>query len=192
MVAVSIFAIVALITTGALITVSNTNRKAQAIKLAIDNVNFALDSMILNFREGSLFNCISGEVNESNLLSYFVSKPNDCQSGGDALVFKSERSTVDASAPYRLYYLKPSTGDEPGRLEVVYQSDCASGCGPVELTSPEVSIEKLKFYVRNAKSPNKLPNITVVLKGQVIGRYPTTFALETTVAARPIIPGLNT
>src|SRR3990167_5891431 len=60
MVAVSIFAIVAVITTGALVTANNTNRKAQAIKLAIDNLNFAVDSMVLNLGNGGRYHCITG------------------------------------------------------------------------------------------------------------------------------------
>jgi hypothetical protein len=53
MVAVSIFLIVAFITTSAFLTTNAAHRKAQAIKLAMDNLNFAMDSMALKIREGT-------------------------------------------------------------------------------------------------------------------------------------------
>lgn len=64
MVAVSIFAIVALIATGALLTANRVNQRAQAIKLAMDNINFALDMITYSAKtissEAGSGSCVEG------------------------------------------------------------------------------------------------------------------------------------
>lgn len=52
MVSVSIFVVVAMIASGAFITMAEAQRKAQAIKLVVDNVNFALDSIVTPMKTG--------------------------------------------------------------------------------------------------------------------------------------------
>jgi len=58
MVSVSIFVIVALIVSGVLVQLSVAYKKAQAMRLLMDNLNFALEKMNLEIREG-----VSIEVN---------------------------------------------------------------------------------------------------------------------------------
>lgn len=53
MVAVSIFAIVALVVVSTFVVAANTYRKLQSIKLALDNLNFAMDSIAVRLREGT-------------------------------------------------------------------------------------------------------------------------------------------
>ncbi len=53
MVAVGIFVIVAFVVTTAFLSLADANRKAQNIRLVMDNLNFAIDSMALKMREGS-------------------------------------------------------------------------------------------------------------------------------------------
>lgn len=71
MVAVSIFSIVSVIVTGALLTAIAINNKAQAIKLAMDNLNYALDSITIKMKRGRAF-----EFNASNEL-HFISPKDD-------------------------------------------------------------------------------------------------------------------
>lgn len=52
MVSVSIFVIVAFIVTSVFLTVADASRKAQEIKVAMDNLSFALDNMTIKIREG--------------------------------------------------------------------------------------------------------------------------------------------
>src|SRR3989344_7779722 len=89
MVSVSIFVVVAMITTGALITISDVNRKAQAIKIAMDNVSFAMDSMVTNLREGANYHCLTDTT--GSLSSYLTNSPfgeeQACFSNGIGIVF---------------------------------------------------------------------------------------------------------
>ncbi|HNZ55583.1 MAG TPA: type II secretion system protein [Candidatus Paceibacterota bacterium] len=52
LVSVSIFVIVALIVSGVLVQLSVAYKKAQAMRLLMDNLNFALEKMNLEIREG--------------------------------------------------------------------------------------------------------------------------------------------
>lgn len=180
MVAVSIFAIVAVITTGALVTASEVNRKAQAIKIAMDNVSFAMDSMVANLREGSRFGCLVGPVPD-NSTGYLTSAANaenhldvQCTSDGQGIIFKSERT--GSATNYIIYRFKNIDGR--GSIQK------ASTDSPqyVNLTSSEVDIESLLFYVPSL-SLNPTPRVVIVIEGEVPGKNPTEFNLQTTVKA---------
>ncbi|OJI08262.1 MAG: hypothetical protein COX02_01875 [Candidatus Vogelbacteria bacterium CG22_combo_CG10-13_8_21_14_all_37_9] len=59
MVSVSIFIIVAFVVTGTFIVAMDAYRKAQQVQLVMDNVNYAMDAMVLEIREGTNYNPIS-------------------------------------------------------------------------------------------------------------------------------------
>ena len=77
MVSVSIFVIVAFIVVSTLLALSYAYKKAQKMRLLMDNLGFAMQSISLNIREGNNYNQ-SG-----------CSRPNDC------LAFK----TIDNATP---------------------------------------------------------------------------------------------
>ncbi len=56
-VSLGIFAVVAVIAVGALLKISDANRKALILKTAVNNLNFALETMSREMRFGSNFSC---------------------------------------------------------------------------------------------------------------------------------------
>ena len=62
MVALSIFSIVSFVATSTIITVMNSYRKAQNVKLLVDNLSFALDSMSFKIREGLVVSVANTEI----------------------------------------------------------------------------------------------------------------------------------
>ena len=52
---VAVFTVVALVAAGALLAVADANRKAQAFKSVVNNINFALESVARNLRTGSAY-----------------------------------------------------------------------------------------------------------------------------------------
>jgi Tfp pilus assembly protein PilE len=58
MVATSIFMIIMLVALGALISSSDTAKKSQALRTAMDNVNFAMESMTRSLRMGTDYYCV--------------------------------------------------------------------------------------------------------------------------------------
>src|SRR3569832_199477 len=57
LVSTAIFAIVMVIALGALLAMSESDRKAQSLKAVINNLNFSLDSMSRSVRTGTGLNC---------------------------------------------------------------------------------------------------------------------------------------
>ena len=77
MVAVAIFSVVMLVAVGSLIALIDANRKAQAIKSVMNNLNFAVESMVRNARVGTDFHCESDGTNITT-----VTSTKDCDSNG--------------------------------------------------------------------------------------------------------------
>ena len=162
MVAMSLFAIVAVIVSGALITVSDVNRKAQAIKLAMDNVAFAMDSMVFNLREGGNYGCAS-----------LGSSGTPC-SPGDPIVFESTRAGSKRYIGYRLNEvgsIQFSSANTIGGLQGGYK----------DITSSEVDITNLRFFIPLVQGTQLVPRVTLLIEGQVPGKTQTNFYLQTTV-----------
>jgi len=61
-VSLGIFTAVMFIATGALLSIINVNKKAQAQQSAINNINFALENMARNIRTGSHYICTNRSV----------------------------------------------------------------------------------------------------------------------------------
>lgn len=85
MVAVSIFSIVTVIVVGALITAIAINNKAQAIKLAMDNLNYALDSISVKMKRGYNF-----EFSDEELT--FISPKDDPENEPKTYTYKLNNS----------------------------------------------------------------------------------------------------
>lgn len=171
MVAVSLFSIVAVIVTGALITTSDVNRKAQAIKLAMDNVAFAMDSMVFNLREGVNYGCIDA-LGDDNTPS-FVGLGITCAAGGKSgIIFVSQR--IGLTFGKKIIYRFKEIGGL-GKIQIA--SELSSRY--IDLTSPEVDINSLTFYVPGGGKVRG----TIVVNGQVIGQPQSDFNLQTAVMA---------
>ena len=76
-VSVGLFAIVMLVCVGALLSLVNANRKAQALQSVMNNLNIALDGIVRNAREGSDYDGSAACSGNSD------SSPKDCTSGED-------------------------------------------------------------------------------------------------------------
>lgn len=80
MVSLMIFSIVAFIAVGALLKIVDANRKSQTLKVTINNINFALESMSRELRVGTNYTCLS-DANANNFtLPVNITKSNDCTS----------------------------------------------------------------------------------------------------------------
>jgi prepilin-type N-terminal cleavage/methylation domain-containing protein len=76
MVSMSIFMIVMILALGSLVTISNTAKKSRALHHAMDNINFAVESMSRSIRTGREYGCESGG--------------GDCPGGGSSISFISQ------------------------------------------------------------------------------------------------------
>ena len=120
MVSICIFSIVMAMGMGAILTLVNVNRQAQAMRVAMDNINFALDSMSRDIRVGTKYslNCANN------------SSPCQDFSFTDKYGRQVEYSLVNSA------------------IEKTITVDGKPNTSP--MTAPELTINNLEFYYTNA------------------------------------------
>ena len=168
-IAFGIFAAVMAIAAGSLVSLMDASRKAQAQKTVANNLHFALENMSRGLRMGSAYHCGSPDVP--------LSDPVDCsETPASFLAFTSrERETV-------AYQLN-------GRV-IERAVHPFGGSGPLvfaPLTAPEISVERLQFFVDGAPSTDKRqPRALILAHGVMKGKggIETRFDIETLVSQR--------
>ena len=171
MVSIAVFSIVMVTAMSALINVIDADSKAQAIKTAVDNVNFALDGISRDMRMGKEYSCYKADTNSFS---------GDCPLGGDGVRFKSSKS----GNPY-IYYKINGTHLE----SCVSSGDThADGCDSTysALTSAEVDLKSVKFYVIGTGDDTKQPRVVITVSGEAGSKAKTrtNFDLQTSVSQR--------
>ena len=162
-VALGIFAVVALISTSILLSLTDAQNKAFSMQDAYDNLRFALETMSKDIRTGEIYHCGSEPP--------ALNQPNDCASGADNFTYKN---AAEELVTYRL---------SGGRIEKV-----VNGVLSGSLTAEAVNIENLTFYVLGTVSTDQShPRVTIVIKGLAgKGRSASVFNIQTTVSQRKI------
>jgi len=161
MVAVSIFVIVAFIVTSAFLVLADANRKAQNIRLVMDNLNFAIDAMALKMREGSNFSCvITGNSSSCDNISFTS--------------FDGIRYT---------YCFAHDPEIDRGRIWSTANGGGACGTGSTPLTAPQIDVDSFRVLL-NVGLANPL-RAAVLIRGTAgSGRTLTSFNIQTTVSER--------
>ncbi len=171
MVATSIFIIIMLSSMSSLFIMLNAAKSSKALRFAMDNVNFAMESMTRSIRMGKNYYCVqAGDTMPSD-----PDVTNNCPSGGTLLSFVPQESATRvgymiASVPNTSYY-------------TINKCDDISGCVPI--ISPDVNIERLKFFVKGSADDNIQASVYIIIKGTVmIKGVPTSFAVQTMASQR--------
>lgn len=174
MVAVSIFVIVALIATGAFITANRVNQKAQAIKLVVDNLNFAIDSMVIKIRRGDQLRCYN---NVESALNF--SSGESCLTGAPMISFVSKPGPTEYGNrfAYRL---------NGNKLQYCSFTDGSGTCDFQDITTGDVVIDHMSFKVFSVgSSAVGNPLVAVSLSAHTtVGGSLTKFALQTAASVR--------
>ena len=173
-VSVGLFAIVMLVSVGALLALTGANRKAQALQSVMNNLNIALDGMTRSIRMGSNYHCGPGVfIGTGNL--------DDCSNGGTMLVIKPFGGN-----PNQWGYLFDTGGAYCGENRICKSVD--GGTNYVALTSPEVTINDLKFYViGTTPGDTEQPKVVITVQGTAgvaNMRTKTTFSIQATAVQR--------
>lgn len=176
MVATSIFMIIMLMAMGAIITSSNSAKKAQALLSAMDNVNFALEGMTRSLRTGSGYTCLSSASSASIATCNTTS---GTQYIGFISADKTNGSNIDT-----IYY----KGSSPDHANSLRRTKIVNGItSDVDLISTDVSIDDLMFYVKGNVSTDQIqPSVYIIMKGvaTVKGVKDYSFAIQTMASQR--------
>lgn len=136
---VAVFTVVALIAAGALLAIADANRKAQAFKSVVNNVNFALESVARNLRTGSSYS--STGFARGNCLSGYTS----------GISFTSQEGVTVT------YYLN---GTQIVRT--------VNGGKPIGVTAPEVTVNRFCFLIEGTDAGDDIQPHALMLVGGVM------------------------
>ncbi len=171
MVASSLFLVVMLIVSGAILNVFDANQKSKNLRAVMDNLNLTLETMTRTIRFGTNYHCGSSGV---------LTNPQDCT------VTPSSNLTLRSESGQTVTY---STSTVSTRISRAISPDNNF------ITSPDVTLTNLKFWVIGSTTYCVLncadkdivqPRVVIVVSGYV-GTKPTTrsnFTLQTTVSQR--------
>lgn len=168
LVAVSIFALVMIVATGAVFSVVSANKKTHSLKSVMTNLNFALDSMVRDIRVGSTYSC----------------DLSDCTDGGTVFTFKANRDVdgngqVNDNVEYSL---------DSGRIMKRIYGLGVTSESDSPITAAEITVEYLVFYVYGALGGDgKQAKVTISIRGHAgVGETRSDFNIQTTVSQRSI------
>ena len=175
MVATSIFIVVMLVSMNSLFALLDTGKNSRALRFAMDNVNFSMESMTRSIRMGTNYYCVSSgqDISMSDTIS-----TRDCSSvdNGTFIAFMPQGNTT-SRVGYKLH-TNSSTGNS------TLQRCDINSC--VDIVSPEIKIEKLQFIVRGSSSnDNTQASVYIIMKGTAyVKGVPTSFAIQTMASQR--------
>ncbi len=163
-VSLGIFTIVALVAVGALIKVMDANKKSIALKTAINNMNFTLESMSREMRVGSEYHYYNTS-SPSILTTFSAGSETGGVSGEDGMTswtiaFNSSKrhskTTPDTGSCHLIYAYRFIYNIAGSKLQKAQQTDCETASDDnsfEDLISPEVKITKSLVEVNTEGQP---------------------------------------
>ncbi len=160
-VSVGLFTMVLFIASSAFLAVLNADRKSRATRIAIDNLNLALEDMSRRIKTGTTYNCGGG-----------ITGVSDCVAPGrDSVAFTEQDGAT------RTIYKHNVDGKFIERVR--------DGI-TLRVTAPEIEINRLQFFVGgNTDSPNNFqPYVVINIDGKTIGTITSDFIIQTIATQR--------
>lgn len=177
-VSLAIFSIVSVVAVGALLRITDANKKSQTLKTAINNLNFAMESMSREMRVGTDYNCGSSV----NLTTILPGEGLACDMLNENWTIAFNSTELGPTGNCSLIYVYQYDHSDQ-TLNKAKQSECGGNIGTFyPLISPDVKITESIVKVTNTGKPR----VFFWLKGHVGdgARNKTEFELQTTVSQR--------
>ncbi len=166
MVAVSIFVIVAFIVVSTLLTMSYAYKKAQKMRLIMDNFNFSLQSMSLGIREGTAYQTVG------------------CSPAGTCFGFKPVDAAFDDTISDACY----SLGQIISGKGTILKCSGSCPCTAVEenrFTSSDINVTNLNFITTTDEVGLLRSKVKILIQGTAgTGRELVEFFIQNTVSQR--------
>lgn len=170
-VALGIFTSIVTVLLGALIVTMNSAKQSRALRTAMDNVNFAMESMSRSIRMGTNYYCVQ---DVGGVPSNIGEKTQECDKG----IFISFIPQGENSSSSRVGYGLIKENGEPVLSRCIDES-----C--VAIVSPDITIESLRFVVKNQNTNERQASVYIMMKGVAhVKGSPIPFALQTMASQR--------
>lgn len=160
-VAVGLFSIVMMVSLAVILSLIDNNKKTQAINSVVNNLNFAIDSMVRDIKTGKEYHCGTQPI--------VFSRGSDSGCGGitnpDSIRLIS---TINNTEKYVMYEYIPESGSDPGKIQKTACQDliCTSpGPTTVDVTSQEINIKSMKFLVNPGVRGVSQPSVFLIIQG---------------------------
>lgn len=171
MVSISIFAMIAIVALGAIITIIDANRKARSLSTIMNNLNFSVESMTRSIKTGE-------KIQNVRPTSFEVK----------AIDFDAEDLGAEVFPRKWITYRYNATDKSIERCDGSESTPSVSSCFPI--TSDQIVIKDAKFYVAGqAAGDNVQPRIRIVIEGETtteIRGTNSSFEIQTTVSQRKL------
>ncbi|MEI8062252.1 MAG: type II secretion system protein [bacterium] len=159
-VAIGLFAIVMLVAISVILSVIDNDRKAQAVNSVVNNLNFAIDSMVRDIKTGRAYKC--------NYTPFPFAESDAAGCGSDQNSLRLV-STISGKPRLVRYSFLPRDSNAPGRIEKTECVDtvCTSPGDPKTgiITSPEVDVTSMKFIVNPGTPGSVQPTVFLIIQG---------------------------
>jgi type II secretory pathway pseudopilin PulG len=169
-VSIGVFSLVFVAAAGAFLSVLGAYQKVTAMRVNIDNLTSALESLVRSAKTGYDYHC--------DMLPGAFSTPRNCLAGGGIyFAFKNEdmpRSSGAADTPFVYKFIScPNPDPYCGRIQK--SEDNGASYYPVTVAPPELDISYARFYVVGTDPfrPSDLipdvlqPQVTFIITGTV-------------------------
>jgi prepilin-type N-terminal cleavage/methylation domain-containing protein len=177
MVATSIFVVIMLASMGSLFTLLDASKTSRALRFAMDNVNFSMESMTRSIRMGSYYYSVPlyGAINSSD---HLTTGRNSSSADGDSWV-----SFIPQGGTQRIGY-KLHTDEDSGKSTLQKCDEGSINC--VSIISDDVNIDYLKFIVKGSEpNDSEQAGVYILLKGTVMVKdVPNSFSVQTFASQR--------
>jgi len=169
MVATSIFVIIMLASMSSLFIMLDATKNSKALRSAMDNVNFAMESMTRSIRMGTNYYC--GTAGQSVNLSDFSNSNSHDDVNCTLIAFETQDPSATQKVAYQL---------SGGAIQINNNNSW------VPITSPDITINKLKFFVKGSgDNDGTQASVYIIIKGTVkVKGVPTSFAIQTMASQR--------
>lgn len=173
-VSMALFGVVILMASSAFLGVMSSNRKALAMRTALDNLNFAIESMTRDMKTGFTYHCGAGGG---------IGTPQDCTSTPSSYIaFEGQSGNPNSDADQIVYRL------QDGRIE--RSSNAGGNFFPITAPPPELTITRLAFRVYGSDGLSdtndaRQARIVIVVTGSASsGNTATTINMQTSISQR--------
>jgi prepilin-type N-terminal cleavage/methylation domain-containing protein len=189
MISIGLFTVVMVIGIGAILGVSSTHRKTQAMRTVVDNLSFLVEDMSRSMRLGGYFVCVPDPVNDFTLSVWSgvqnTSDGTDCK----GISFEPYWSYIPSDYTNQVIYMMEEDGvGTIFKKEAENTSLSLNEMKPVTPAEINIDVEHSGFTVIGSDpndAPKLQPKVIIVLKGKVkVGNTENDFNLQTTVSAR--------
>lgn len=194
LVAVALFTVVMLVSVAAILSIIGGNRKSQAINSVVNNLNFAIESMVRDMKTGFLYKCpdTNGDYPGEGW-PITQAQSNLCPNPNNPVRTVAFFSTLSGAPQAVEYHFEPAGGVQS--YGVIRKKTIVGGTTRVEdITSPDVNIKEVRFYVNSPRPASQQvtadaksqPSIFMIISGDArIGQNEvSSFGLQTFISQR--------